>query len=157
MHPDIQKALRILTKHASMAQAEKSFGHLIKNDDEGEYGQANVCADLESPIPGTTEQKHVPAPGKGLDDEAHDVMIQHDANHPAMSIEDDFGALPAGEPQDNEGDEPDGIEREEPLHVGIVSTIERTRPTAPPSMPARESGIHESAKRRRGRPPKSSY
>lgn len=144
MHPDLEEALRLLTKHAGMAQAEKSFSHLIKKP--GAEGEGHVHANLESVIPGTTEHESSPTAGAKADEDAKNVMLAHDANHPDMAVESDWGDSPAGETSDEES-----TEGEHDSHsLGIMSTNERAA-TKPVPM---AHGIHETAKRRRGRPRK---
>lgn len=142
MKLDISEVLRLLTKHASSAQAQKSFGHMIRKP--GAEDDEHVHADIEGKIPGTTEIPLGETPEEGVDEDAKNVMLAHDANHTQELLEDDFGDEPVGET----------AEEEEPSHsLGIMSTHERAASKPMPLAPS-EHGIHETAKRRRGRPRK---
>jgi hypothetical protein len=139
MHPDIEKALRILTQYASKAQAEKSFGHMLRKP--GAEDDEHVHADLEGKIPGTTEITPSESPEAGLDEDAKNVMLAHDANHTQELLADDFGDEPVGEPAEDEEQE-----GESPVHsLGIMSTHERAA-SKPLPMPPEKRG--------RGRPRK---
>jgi hypothetical protein len=129
MEPDIEEALKILTRHFGMAQADKAFGG---KSTEG----TNVPANLESKIPGTEEHSlGSPTPYKSLDEGAKNDVLARDANHPDELLEDDFGDLPDGETSDEEDEEGEKPQRS----FGIMSTIERASSSpmqmAPTSRP----------------------
>jgi hypothetical protein len=132
MDPDIEEALKILTKRAGMMQAEKSFGHLL-----GKSGaQTNVPADLESKIPGTEESPlGQPTPYKSLDENAKAGVLARDVNNEQELIEDDFGDEPLGETSDEEKEEDEQPQKS----FGIMSTVERsaTRPIQMAPTPKR--------------------
>lgn len=132
--PDVEEALKILTRHFGMAQAEKAFGG------KGGGLGTNVPADLESKISGTDESSLGQAtPYKSLDESAKSAVLARNANNSDELIEDDFGDPPRGETSDDEDEEGEKPQRS----FGIMSTVERSA-----SMPVKDAPVS----RPRGRP-----
>lgn len=125
IHPDIKKAIELVTKHAGHAYAGKAFANLLG----------------------------APTPEKELDEKVKDEMLNHNAiNGEATTHADpEMGSGEFGDSADGiEEPKIDGPEDEHldsmPAKLGMMSTIERKMP-----MP---HGLQETAKRRRGRPRK---
>ncbi len=122
MHPDLMKALELVTKHAGAAHAEKLFGHLL----------------------GT------PTPEKALDEGTKEDILNHNLNtgEKVMHLEpdgdeDQYGNEPSGEEESQPQGPADEHMPDKPMHLGIATTLEHTprimpgAPKAEPMMPKR--------------------
>lgn len=118
MHPDLMKALEMVTKHAGAAHAEKMFGHLL----------------------GT------PTPEKALDESTKEEILNHNlaTGEKVMHLEPDGDEDQYGnEMPGDEGSQPQGPGDEhmpdKPMHLGIATTTERMPRIMP--GPAKEEPI----------------
>lgn len=136
MAGDLRKALEMISRHAAIAQGNRSFGHLKKIgggkalgiEDGDEIGEGEIHG-----MPATAQ-----APGEALNAKVQgDILAHQDHQLP----DDEY--LPGSDPIENEP-EPDEMDAPKSMPRGFMTT-------APPPM-KEAHGLSETAKRRRGRP-----
>lgn len=110
VHPDIMEALRLVTRHAGAAHADKVFGPLLNK----------------------------PTPGAGIDEGTKHDVLTHDINTGVPEAGDP--KMPYEGSELEESGETPGEEQQEPIHgMGFAKTIEHAPPMKePPMMSASE-------------------
>lgn len=140
---DLSKALAIISRYASIAQGNKSFGHL-----RPKIGGNESLGIEDGDELGEGEIKGMPSksatPGKELNNRVQEHVLSHQDHE---LVDDEF--LPGSEPIENEY-EPDEEQAPHTQEMGFMSTNASSS-----KAPYPRDGIHETAKRRRGRPRKN--
>lgn len=141
MQGNLRKALEIISRHAAIAQGNRSFGHL-----RPKIGGDESLGIEDGDEVGEGEMHGMPSkmktPGEELNSTVQDHVLGHQDHE---LVDDEF--LPGSEPMENEP-EPDESQAPKSGQMGFMST----KPMGPKTAPYPRDGIHETAKRRRGRP-----
>lgn len=146
MNKELEAALKIITRHASQAEGERSFGHLRLKPADKSLGIEDGEELGEGELHGHPGK--VPTPGAELNSKVQDHVLGKQ-DHQLPDTGDEYpmpGAMPA-EPDADEfgGPSDDDEDNKKPAMLGFMSTN-------PKHLRAPEVASLAEPKRRRGRP-----